>query len=107
MSRWNDAITLLAPVDAYQDSTGAWHEGERTSREVMCNARTIGLVAATALVDVGLQGAVQVEVRTIDYQDEDQALYHGKEMEITYVTGSGETLYLTLSRKVGNEEEES
>lgn len=104
--RWNDSITLLSPAEAYQDASGTWHEGDRVPREVMCNARSIGLVTAAKLVDVGLRNAVQVEVRSLDYEDEDQAIYHGKEMEIVTVSGGGETCHLTLSRKVGNEESE-
>ena len=90
-------------MEAYQDSTGAWHEGERQGREVLCNPRTIGLAASTTLLDMGLRGAVQVQVRAIDYENEDQAIYHGEEYEVTYVTGGGETRYLTLARKVGND----
>lgn len=103
MSRWNDTVTLLAPAGAYQDAAGAWHEGERPPREVMCNRRTLSLSAAATLVDLGLRGVVQIQVRDIDYNGEDQALYHGEEFEITYAQGGGENQYLTLSRKVGND----
>lgn len=101
--RWNDSITFLAPAAAYQDSAGAWHEGERVPREVMCNARNLNLDSATTLLDMGLRHAAQVQVRAVDYNDEDQAIYHGKEYEVIYVTGGGETRYLTLARRIGND----
>lgn len=106
MSRWNDTITLLSPANAYQDAAGAWHEGKRPPTEVFCNPRTMGLTQAASVIDMGLRVSAQVQVRACDYDGQDQALYHGQELEVTYVSGGGEYRYLTLARKVGDDEYE-
>ncbi len=100
--RWNDSVTLLSASEAYQDDEGAWHEGERREREVFCNPRTMGLVAMTDVIDAGLRVDCQVQVRAIDYEGEDQVCYHGRELEVVYVTGSGENRILSLGRRLGN-----
>ena len=111
--RWNKVITLLSPVDKFQDESGAWHEGERKGRVVFCNEYTIGLVAQAHLrssdvraanttdpVDVGLRNEHMIQVRSIDYHNEDQCIFEGVEHEILYVSGSGETKILTISEKL-------
>ena len=105
MSRWNDSIVLLSSPASYQDEAGAWHEGARVPTEVFCNPRTLGLTQAASVVDLGLRVSAQVQVRACDYDGQDQARYHGQELEVTYVSGGGEYRYLTLARKVGDDVE--
>lgn len=115
MARWNDVITLCGAKNKWQDSVGAWHEGERENRLVFCNEYTIGLVAmahlrnsdiraanSTEPVDVGLRNEHMVQVRAIDYENEDEVIFHGEEYEVIYVSGSGETRYLTIGQKLGS-----
>ena len=114
--RWNDEVTILSPKDAYQDSSGSWHEGERTERTVFCNAMTLGLMAMANLrssdvrlanstdpVDMGLRNQHMIQIRAIDYQGEDQVIYHGDEYEVMYLSGSGEFRILTIAQRLGNE----
>jgi hypothetical protein len=103
VSRWNDSIILLSSPASYQDEAGAWHEGTRVATEVFCNPRTLGLTQAASVVDLGLRVSAQVQVRACDYDGQDQARYHGQELEVTYVSGGGEYRYLTLARKVGDD----
>ena len=105
MSRWNDSIILLGAPRSYQDEAGAWHEGRREPTEVFCNPRTMGLTQAASVIDMGLRVSAQVQVRACDYDGQDQARYHGEELEVTYVSGGGEYRYLTLARKVGDDVE--
>ena len=113
--RWNDVIILLSPAEKYQDATGAWHEGERTPRTVFCNVFMIGLVAmahlrnsdiraanSTEPVDVGLRDEHMVQIHSLDYNNEDQCIFHGKEYEIVYLSGGGEYITLTISHRLGN-----
>lgn len=102
MSRWNDELTLLGADNAYQDATGAWHEGERTRTEVFCNRFTMSLTSSATAVDMGLRDAVQVQVHTVDYDGQDQCEYHGEELDVTYVQRAGDMTTLTLGRKVGS-----
>ena len=114
--RWNKVVTLLAPAEKYQDSKGQWHEGERVERVIFCNEYTIGVVAqahlrssdvraanATEPVDMGLRGEHMLQVRSLDYNNEDQVIFEGEEYDVMYVSGSGETRMLTIGRKIGND----
>lgn len=113
--RWNETITLLSPANSYQDESGTWHEGERTQRTVFCNPMTIGLMAMANLrssdvrlanstdpLDTGLHNEHMVQLRTIDYQGEDQCIYRGELYEMLYLSGSGEFLTLTIAQRVGD-----
>ena len=112
--RWNEVITFLSMGEQYQDSSGAWHQGERHERLVYCNEYTIGLVAMAHLrsntvrmangnepIDVGLRNEHMVEVRAIDYEGEDKCLYHGEEYEVMYVSGQGDKRLLTIGQRFG------
>lgn len=119
MSRWNETLFLLSPIDKYQDASGAWHEGERIEREVFCNEMTMSLVAmaqlrsadvraqsSTQTLDMGLRNEHMVQIKAIDYQGEDQCIFHGEEFEILYLSGSGENRTLTIGQRLGNAAED-
>jgi hypothetical protein len=116
MSRWNETITLLSAPEAYQDDEGGWHEGERTEREVFCNPGIIGTMTMAQLrssevrisgndnvPEVGLREMAMVYVRQIDYDNEDQCIYHGKEMDVIAATTERENWKLIIRRRVGND----
>ena len=115
--RWNDSITFVRVVGR-QDEEGAWHEDSREEREVFCNSYNVGTITMATLnqtgvrptygsrsqgTDVGLRAERQVQVRAIDYEDEELAIYHGREYKVLYCTGTGELRLLTLARRLGNE----
>ena len=114
--RWNETITLLKATAPYQDSTGAWHEGERTAREVFCNEMTIGTMTLAHLrssdirmtnttepVDIGMHNEHMVQLRAVDYEGEDQCLFHGQEYQVMYSSGAGEFRTLTIAQQLGND----
>lgn len=116
MSRWDKTVTLLAPAERFQDSAGAWHEGERTGREVFCNEMTMSLVAmaqlrsadvransSTSPLDMGLRHEHMIQVRNVDYEGEDQVIFEGEEYEVLYLAGSGEYRTLTIGQRLGND----
>lgn len=116
--RWNETVTLLAPAAKYQDAAGAWHEGKRVPREVYCNEMTLSLVAmaqlrsadvraqsSTQTLDVGLRNEHMIQVRAIDYQNEDQVIFRGNEYEVLYLSGSGEYRTLTIGQRLGSANE--
>ena len=115
VSRWNESVFLLAPTNRYQDSSGVWHEGERVSREISCNEMTMSLVAMAQLrsadvraqsssqtLDMGLRNEHMIQVRSIDYNGEDQCIFHGEEYEVLYLSGSGEYRTLTIGQRLGD-----
>ena len=116
MSRWNRTLTLLTPVEMYQDEEGGFHYGEPTERVVYCNEYNIGIMTMAHLrssdvrmandnepVDVGIRNEHMVQVRAVDYQSEDRCIYEGEEYEILYSTGSGDMRLLTIGQRIGNE----
>ena len=116
MSRWNETITFLSPANAWQDSHGAWHEGEREEREVFCNPGTIGIMTMAQLrssevritsgdnvPEVGLRSMHVVYVRQIDYEGEDQCVYMGEEMDVIAATTEHENYKLIIRRRIGND----
>lgn len=118
--RFNDAVTLLSTPQRYQDETGAWHEGEPVQRTIFCNPMTIGVVAmanlrssevrmmnATQPVDVGLRNEHMLQIRALDYAEEQQCIYHGEQYEVLYASGSGEFRVLTIGQRLGSEPEGS
>ena len=118
MSRWNKTVTLLAPAERYQDSAGAWHEGTRVGREVYCNEMTMSLVAmaqlrsadvrassSTTPLDMGLRNEHMIQVRSVDYNGEDEVIFEGEEYEVLYLAGSGEHRTLTIGQRLGNDVE--
>lgn len=113
--RWNETVTLLSPTEKYQDESGAWHEGSRTERVVFCNMFMIGLVTmahlrnsdiraanSTEPVDVGLRDEHMLQIHSLDYNGEDECIFHGKEYEIIYISGGGEYIMLTIGQKLSN-----
>ena len=117
MSRWNDVIYLLSAPNAYQDSEGGQHEGERVARRVFCNVGTMGLMtmaemrssevritSGTGVPDIGLHNMHVVWIKQIDYQGEDQVIFNGKEMNIIALTSEGEDYKVIIRESIGNDE---
>ncbi len=113
--RWNDCVTLLSSADSYQDSSGAWHEGERTQRTIFCNPMNIGVMAmahlrssdvrmnnSTEPLDTGFHNEHLLQVRAIDYENEDQCIYHGEVYDVMYSSGGGELRTLAIAQHIGN-----
>lgn len=101
MSRWNDTVTLVSLPDAYQDSMGAWHEGEPEETEVFCNQYSAGL-SDTTDPDRGLTDVAEVQLRNEDYADQTKAVYHGREYSVASVTRSATFCRIRLERGVAD-----
>lgn len=116
--RWNKVVTLITPSEASQDAAGVWHYGEPVEHTVFCNEFTIGTVAMAHLrssdirmanqnepIDVGLRHERMLQLRSIDYHNEDRCIYEGEEYEVMYHSGSGEYIMLTIGQKIGSKRE--
>jgi hypothetical protein len=44
-----------------------------------------------------------VYIKQIDYDDEDQVIFRGKEMDVIAATSEGENFKVILRRRVGND----
>lgn len=101
MSRWNDTVTLVSLPGSYQDSMGAWHDGEPVKSEVYCNQFSAGL-SDSSNPDTGLVDVAEVQVRNEDYDDQPKAVYHGLEYQVSSVTRSGTFCRVRLERRLAN-----
>jgi hypothetical protein len=117
VSKWNDVIYLLSAPNAYQDSEGGQHEGERVARRVFCNVGTMGLMTMAEMrssevritsgeniPNVGMHAMHVVWIRQIDYQGEDQCIFNDKEMDIIALTSEGENYKMIIRERIGNDE---
>lgn len=116
MGRWNETIILLSAPKSYQDAEGGWHEGERVGREVFCNVGMLGVMTMAQLrssevritsgesvPDVGLREMHVVWIRQIDYDNEDQVIFRGMEMDVIAATSEGENYKMIIRRRLGND----
>lgn len=103
MSRWNDTIVLLSHPMREQDAEGNWVQGEPVRRLCFCNPFTIGSATWASVVDAGLRADAEVQLRSVDYGGEDEAVYRGREYDVTRVVDSGEFCRLTLGRRLSND----
>lgn len=114
--RWAETIILLKPANKWQDDEGGWHEGEREEREVFCNVGMLGTMTMAQLrssevritsgesaPNVGPTRMDVVYIKQIDYDEEDQAIFRGKEMDIIAATSEGENYKVILRRRIGND----
>lgn len=115
MTRWNEAVTLLSPAEKYQDMSGTWHRGEPEERTVFCNEMTIGSMTmahlrsqdirtenSTERVDTGFHHERMLQLRSMDYRDEQQVIYHGAEYEVMYTSGAGELVTITIGQRLSS-----
>ena len=116
MPRWTETVTLLKPANKWQDEEGAWHEGEREEREVFASVQMLGTLALSQLRSsevrftsgekvphVGPTKMHVIYVKQIDYEDEDQLIYDGREMDVIAGTSEGEDYKLIVRRRIGND----
>ena len=113
--RWNKVVTLLTPSEKYQDEEGSWHYSEPVERLVYCNENSIGTMTMAHMrssdvrtansnepVDMGMRHEHFLEMRSIEYRNEDRCIYEGEEYEVLFKTGSGERCIICIGQRIGN-----
>lgn len=103
MTRWNDTCLLLSHPERTQDAEGNWVQGEQFRKPVFCNRYTMGSATWASAVDAGLRADAELQLRSVDYEGEDEVIYHGREYDVTRVSDSGEFCRLTLGRRLSND----
>lgn len=99
--RWNDVVTLV-DLTPTQDDLGSWVTpdiDDAPKRQVFCNRRSVSFMHRGDYVDVGMELAAEVQVRTCDYQGETKAVYHGERYDCES-SASGDLTVLTLGRRL-------
>ncbi len=102
--RWTDVITLRdIETNMVVSDEGAEVEGEPVDTQVFCNVRTMGLETWATAAQLGLKPELQVEVRTIDYSGQTQAVYHGREYDLSHSSTRGDNTILTYATHARND----
>lgn len=102
--RW-DSVILLRDIEANMtvDDEGNEVEGEPIDTQVFCNVRSVGYETWATAAQLGLKPELQVEVRTIDYAGQSQAVYNGREYDLSYSTTRGDNTILTYVTHARND----
>lgn len=102
--RWNSVI-VLRDIEANMvvDDEGSEREGEPVDTRVFCNVRTVGLETWATAGQLGPKPELQVEVRTIDYAGQTQAVYEGREYDLSYSSARGDNTILTYATHARND----
>lgn len=102
--RWDSLITLRDIVtNSYVDDEGNDVEGEPIDTQTFCNVRSIGIETWATAAALGPKPELQVQVRTIDYNGETQAVYQGREYDLSYSTTRGDFTILTYATHARND----
>ena len=102
--RW-DSVIALRDVEAGMvvNDEGAEVEADPVDTQVFCNVRSIGIETWATAAQLGVKPELQVEVRTIDYAGQTQAVYNGREYDLSYSTTRGDNTILTYVTHARND----
>lgn len=102
--RWDSVITLRDVVtNSYVDADGNDVEGEPIDTQVFCNVRSMGIETWATAASLGPKPEMQVEVRTVDYHGETQAVCNGREYDLSYSSQRGDNTILTFATHARND----
>jgi len=99
--RWNSDAYLIGSPEPVQRPDGSWDQGEPERTHVFCNRFSRGF-DTTSDPDVGLMDRGEIQVRSIEYRDQQRVEVDGTEYFVTDVTDSGEFTRLRIERKIGS-----
>lgn len=100
MARFSETLTLRRKVPV-QDAAGAVVP-ENEDSEVFFNRYRVSLANRSAAASEGMFGLVVGQVRSIDYDGQQSAVYAGDEYTVDDASDSGEFTVLTLSRRLSD-----
>lgn len=102
--RWDSVITLRdIEAGVVVNDEGAEVEADPVDTQVFCNVRTIGLETWATAATLGPKPELQVEVRTIDYAGQTQAVFNGREYDLSYSSTRGDNTILTYATHARND----
>lgn len=102
--RWDSVITLRdIETNMVVSDDGSEVEGEPIDTQVFCNVRTVGLETWATAAQLGPKPELQVEVRTIDYAGQTQAVFNGREYDLSYSSTRGDNTILTYATHARND----
>ena len=102
--RW-DSVILLRDIETNMvvDEEGNEVEGGPVDTQGFCNVRSVGFETWATAAQLGLKPELQVEVRTIDYAGQSQAVFDGREYDLSYSSTKGDNTVLTFATHARND----
>lgn len=95
---WSDVITLVGLIEGVNEN--GFPETQTTYREgIFANKKSVRSNEFYLAKQSGINLSFMFEVRSIDYQGEEQLIYEGQEFNIERTYEKGEFIELTCSRK--------
>ena len=110
--KYSERIGQIVSAEVYQiwkkelllvDDEGNEVEGEPVDTQVFCNVRSVGFETWATAAQLGLKPELQVEVRTVDYAGQSQAVFNGREYDLSYSTTRGDNTILTYATHARND----
>lgn len=101
MARYSDVITLRNVTHEVDEQGSVKPVYEDT--EVFFNKYSVSLQQRLAGAAEGLQGMIEGQVRSFDYDGQELALIDGVEYTVNDTNDTGEFCVLTLSKRLANE----
>lgn len=102
--RWDSIIYLRDIVtNSYVDEDGNDREGEPIDTLTHCNVRHIDISTWATAAAIGPKPELQVEVRSIDYAGQTQAVFEGREYDLMQSMDYGENTKLVYSTHARND----
>lgn len=102
--RWDSVITLRDVItNSYVDEDGNDVEGEPIDTEVFCNVRSMGIETWATAAALGPKPELTVEVSTLDYAGQTQAVYGDREYDLSYAARRGDHTTLTYATHARND----
>lgn len=101
MARYSDVITLRNVTHEVDDMGAVKPVYEDT--EAFFNKYSVSLQQRLAGAAEGLQGMIEGQVRSFDYDGQELALIDGVEYTVNDTNDTGEFCVLTLSKRLANE----
>ncbi len=99
--RYNSVATLYTEtVEA--DSHGNMKPVKGEPNDVFANKYTIGASTFMAAQEAGLHADAEIELRSVDYNGENIAVFEDVEYTVENVSDYGDFVRLTLARRLSN-----
>ena len=97
---WRDTVDLITKTQTVNDMGNVIDT--KTARTVFCNKKSVRMNEFYQAHGHGMKAELMLEIRTHDYQDEDELTFAGRDYDIvrTY-DKNGEVMELICKRKAG------
>lgn len=102
--RFNETCVLVAKGYELDGRGVPQPRDERT--EVFCNPRTVGSNTWSSMYEIGVSAVAEVQVRTVDYDGQDDVFYCGQWLSVEKASEQGDFTVLTLRHQKSDSDDD-